>query len=153
MLLTPHAAMGAAIAKKINNPLLSLPLAFLTHFLADAIIPHWNPHIYTELKKNQKISRKSFYFIVADSFFSLLLTLYLSATPLPNTHQASLIFLGATAAILPDSFEIPYYFLGSKNKWLLKYVGLHHRFQIDVSFLPGIAAQIILIGLCWSLII
>ncbi len=152
MLLTPHAALGSLIAKKIGNPWFSLPLAFLTHFLADAFLPHWNPHIYTELQKNQKISQKSFYFIVADCLFSLLLTLYFSATSLPDTHQAILVFLGATVAILPDSFEIPYYFLGSKNKWLLKYVYLHHRFQIDVSFLPGMAVQLGLIILCWLIL-
>lgn len=152
MLLTPHTLLGITIAAKIKNPLLSLSTAFFSHFLADASFPHWNPHIYTELKKNKKISQKSLIIILVDFFLSLLLALFFASQVLPDTKKAIIIFSGGLAAILPDSFEIPFYFFGSTNKWLLKYIHFHHRFQIDVSFFPGMAAQIALIGLCWLLI-
>jgi len=50
VLETPHVVVGAAIATKIANPFISLPLAFASHFLLEKV-PHWNPHLNTE-KKN-----------------------------------------------------------------------------------------------------
>lgn len=148
MLLTPHSTLGSTIAKKINNPFLSLPLVFLTHFLADTIIPHWNPHIYTELEKNKTIGRKNFAIILADFLLSLLLSFSFASKALPDAKKAVIIFSGGIVAILPDFFEIPFYFVGSRNKWLVKYVKFHHRHQIDVSFIPGMAIQIAIIALC-----
>lgn len=39
MIITPHFLVGAAIATNIPNPVLGLPLAFLSHFFLD-FIPH-----------------------------------------------------------------------------------------------------------------
>ena len=50
MLETPHVIVGAAIAYKVVNPALALPLALGSHFILD-ITPHWNPHLSTETKK------------------------------------------------------------------------------------------------------
>ena len=41
MLSTPHILVGGAIVKIIPNPIISLPLAILSHFLFD-FIPHWD---------------------------------------------------------------------------------------------------------------
>ena len=49
MLETPHVAVGAAIAASIPNPLIAIPLAFASHFALE-LVPHWNPHLNTELK-------------------------------------------------------------------------------------------------------
>lgn len=37
-----HALTGALIGLSIANPAIALPLAFLSHFICDAI-PHWDP--------------------------------------------------------------------------------------------------------------
>jgi hypothetical protein len=50
VLETPHVVVGAAIATKVANPALAIPLAFASHFVLEKI-PHWNPHLNTELKK------------------------------------------------------------------------------------------------------
>ena len=49
MLETPHVAVAAAIAYKIPDPTISLPLVFVSHFVFD-MYPHWNPLIHKEKK-------------------------------------------------------------------------------------------------------
>ncbi|MBI2012734.1 hypothetical protein HYS90_02270, partial [Candidatus Curtissbacteria bacterium] len=41
MTATAHALIGASIAAKITNPYLGIPLAIISHFVAD-LIPHWD---------------------------------------------------------------------------------------------------------------
>lgn len=42
MLTTAHLLLGAAIGKATNNPVLTIVLAFSTHYILDAI-PHYSP--------------------------------------------------------------------------------------------------------------
>lgn len=48
-----HALIGAAIASRLPNPVIGLPLAFISHFIAD-IIPHWDFAINRRLKSNRR---------------------------------------------------------------------------------------------------
>jgi len=41
MTATAHALIGASIAVKVVNPILGIPLAIISHFVAD-LIPHWD---------------------------------------------------------------------------------------------------------------
>jgi len=43
MLIIPHVLTGAVIARKINKPLIALPLAVASHFLLDTF-PHLDSH-------------------------------------------------------------------------------------------------------------
>ncbi|MFH1971517.1 MAG: hypothetical protein ABIJ05_04005, partial [Patescibacteria group bacterium] len=58
MLETPHIIVGAAIASKITNPLLSIPISFVSHFVLEKV-PHWNPHLNSETEKYGKPTKKS----------------------------------------------------------------------------------------------
>ena len=109
MLETPHVAIGAAIAAKIPNPFISIPLAFLSHFAMDRV-PHWNPHINTELKKNGYITTKSSVIIAVDVAFALILGSLIAYQAMPDKNRALIIMLGSFAAVLPDLVEFPYFF-------------------------------------------
>jgi len=41
MTATAHALIGASLAVKIINPIFGIPLAILSHFIAD-LVPHWD---------------------------------------------------------------------------------------------------------------
>lgn len=54
MTATSHALIGASIAYRLPNPWVGLPLALLSHFLAD-IIPHWDVGNRRRLKSRRRL--------------------------------------------------------------------------------------------------
>ncbi len=152
MLETPHVAVGAAIALKIPNPLISIPLAFASHFILERV-PHWNPHLNTETEKYGRPTKKSTIIVVADVAFSLLIGGSIAYRALPDTGQAITILAASLAAVLPDIVEGPYFFLGVRNKLLKKWIDLQKSIQSDIDLIPGLATQFItlLVTLWWIL--
>jgi len=143
MLETPHAAVGAALVIAIPNPLISLPLAFASHFVLD-VIPHWNPHIHTELKKYGKLQKKTVTFITADSLTAAVLGLSLASVSVngnPNTFI--LVLLGAFMGTLGDMLEMPYYFLNYRGKLMSRYVLWQKSIQNHTDTIYGVLTQII----------
>ncbi len=142
MLETPHVAVGAAIAYKLGNPALSLPLALLSHFILDRI-PHWNPHFYTETKKYGKPRSSSTTLAVVDTLVALGVGIAIASQSLPNTTQAGIVVAGSLLSVLPDQIKTPFFFLKSLRKgWLKKYVLFERSIQVDAPFWPGILTQI-----------
>jgi hypothetical protein len=142
MLETPHALIGAAIAAKIPNPMVSLPLAFASHFILD-MVPHWNPHLNTELKTYGKITKKTNTIIAVDVLLALVLG-FLTAFSFSSspTHTVT-ILLGAFAGVLPDLLEVPYYFFKVKSKAILKWIFFQKSIQADTSVVPGLITQVV----------
>lgn len=91
MLSTPHLLVGAAIVKVIPVPAVSLPLAFLSHFVLDSI-PHWDGSPKTPF------GLKTVGMIAIDYALGASLVLLLT-TGLPNQY---LIWLGAFLGTAPD---------------------------------------------------
>ena len=89
MLSTPHIMIGAAIVKLIPNPIISIPLAFLIHFLFDAI-PHWDFSV--------SFTPKSLFKVFIDYSIGIGLIFFLS---LGDKNQLIIIF-GGIAATAPD---------------------------------------------------
>src|SRR5258708_2885087 len=114
MLETPHVAVGAAIASKIPNPFISIPLAFASHFILD-MTPHWNPHINREIKKFGHPTKKSVSIIRVDSVVALLLGTAIAIHSLPNMHQFVNVMICSFVSVIPDVVEAPYYFLHKKG--------------------------------------
>ena len=142
MLETPHVAVGAAIAMKVGNPYLALPLALASHFILDRI-PHWNPHFYTEMKKYGKPSKKSTTLAVVDSIAALGLGLAVAGSALPNVSQAIIVVICCFLAVLPDQIKSPFFFFKKTRKGLFKkYVLFERSLQVDTTFWPGILTQI-----------
>lgn len=144
MLETPHVIVGAAIATKIANPVLAIPLAFLGHFVLERV-PHWNPHLNTEIKKYGKPTKQTTILVIADVCTSLVIGGYIASRALPNTGHAATILLSSFAAVLPDVIEGPYFFLGVRNELIKKWVAFQKSIQVDTSLVPGLLTQLVTI--------
>jgi len=151
MVELPHTIVGATIATKIGNPLLAFPLAFLSNFVLD-LLPHWNPHLYTEMKKKGKVSSKSTKIVILDSTLALITGLLLAFRFYPNFYKIILVLISCFLAVLADLIEAPYFFLGSKNKYIIKLIKFQGKFQWNVSFWPGILSQAFILLICFWLI-
>jgi len=128
MLELPHTLVGATIATKIPNPLISIPLAFLSHFVLD-LIPHWNPSLYSETKKFGKPTRQSSRIVAVDTILSLAGGFFLAYQVLPNLTHALVIILACFATVVVDVVEGFYFFFGVRNKFLENLIEFQHRYQ------------------------
>lgn len=144
VLETPHVVVGAAIATKVVNPLLAIPLAFGSHFLLDKI-PHWNPHLNTEMKRHGKPTKRSSAIVIIDVCTSLVAGFFIASKALPNSAHSITILFASFAAVLPDIIEGPYFFLGIKSKLIDKWIAFQKSIQANTSVLPGIFTQIVTI--------
>lgn len=96
MLALNHAATGAIIALKINNPFLVLPLAFASHFVLD-VLPHFG---YKGRGFDYALTQKMTFFSSGmDAAGGLILLWLLWGAPL-------LVFAAGTAAVVPDLYNI-----------------------------------------------
>lgn len=143
MLETPHVALGAAIAVAIPNPLISIPLAFASHFLLD-MTPHWNPHLNTEIKKYGRLTNQTLLIIGFDVACAALLTAFLAYRVLPDQSLFTNILLSSFAAILPDIVEGPYFLLGFKNKYLMWWLKTQKAIQADANVFWGLTTQVLM---------
>ena len=137
MLETPHVALGVAIAVAIPNPLISIPLAFVSHFMLD-MVPHWNPHINTEMKKYGKLTNPTFFIIGVDLTLALILTIVVAKS---NPY----IYLASFMSILPDIAEGPYFLFGWRNKYLDKILKFQVSIQAKANMFWGLLTQILII--------
>ncbi|MBU1894579.1 MAG: hypothetical protein KJ983_02020 [Candidatus Omnitrophica bacterium] len=144
MLETPHVIVGAAIAFKITNPLLALPLALGSHFILD-MTPHWNPHLNTETKKFGKPTKRSVNIVIADVCLSLVAGFFIASKALPNSTHALTILATCFLSVLPDVIEGPYFFLEKRSDFIKKWIKFQTSIQANVSILPGLATQFLTI--------
>jgi hypothetical protein len=137
MLETPHVALGLAIAVAIPNPLISIPLAFASHFALD-MVPHWNPHINTEMKKYGKLTNPTLFIIAVDLVLALILTIFIGKT---NPY----IYLASFMSILPDIAEGPYFLFGWRNKYLDIILRFQRSIQANANIFWGLLTQILVL--------
>ena len=142
MLELPHVLVGAAIATSVSNPVLAFPLALASHFITD-YVPHWNPHINTEIKKYGSITQKSLLILAADSGGALVLGASIAYLKSQSLSQFLVIMACCLMAVLPDVLEIPYYFFKQKIKWMEDLITFQRSHQWNVPVLWGMLAQII----------
>lgn len=142
MLETPHVAVGAAIASKIPNPLIAIPLALASHFVLEKV-PHWNPHLNTEKKTYGRITNKTMKIVAVDTTISLAIGFYVAYLALPNTGHAFTIILACLASALPDIVEAPYFLTRMKSKTIEQWVKFQKSIQVDTDILPGLLTQIV----------
>ena len=137
MLETPHVALGLAIATAIPNPYISIPLAFASHFILD-MVPHWNPHINTEMKKFGKLTNKTLLIIGFDLACAGILT-YTYANG--NIY----LYLASIASILPDIAEGPYFLWGFRYKYLDIILRFQRSIQAGANIFWGLLTQLLVI--------
>jgi hypothetical protein len=145
----PHALVGAAIATKIGNPLLSLPIALASHFVLD-LLPHWNPHLNTELKTKGKISNTTTLIVAADVLLSLIGGFYIASMQLPDKEFFTIIILGALMGVLPDVLEAPHFYFNVRWAPIEKLLKFQKSIQNDAPFIWGISTQVLtIIAVFW----
>lgn len=103
MTATGHALVGAALATKISNPLLGIPIAVFSHFLCDKV-PHWDPMVNKAKSKNRVIIESVF-----DVILSFVLVTLFFLFLFPKEVSLPYLFVMAFAAQLPDWLEIPHF--------------------------------------------
>lgn len=101
MTATGHAIVGAAIAAKISNPWIGIPLAIVSHFVCDKI-PHWDP--MTDKTKPMKLVIIQ---TVGDVLvgFALVWAIFISYLHAPNPVYTLIMSFAAQS---PDWAEVPY---------------------------------------------
>lgn len=151
MLEFPHTIIGAAIGTKISNPLLAFFLSFISNFVLD-MLPHWNPHLSTELIKTGKLSRKTKTVVLLDALSGLVVGTYLSFRFYPNWGKVLIVLFCCFFAVLADLLEAPYFFLGIRNRYLERLIQLQKKLQWNVPMIPGILSQVILLIILFKLI-
>lgn len=151
MLELVHAATGGMIALKIGHPLISLPLAVLSHFILD-LLPHWNPNLTKEKKNKNKISKKTILIIFFDCLIGLVLGLKIASLALPDTKRAIFVIFGCLAGILPDLIEAPYFFFNKNFPFLKGLISFQNKHQWNISIASGIIFQLVFLLLILSLV-
>ena len=152
MIETPHVVVGAAIAMKVANPALALPLALGSHLVLDKI-PHWNPHLFTETKKFGKPTKRSTFIVAADIITSIIIGISIARLALPNTTLSLTVIAACFLSVLPDIVEGPYFFLNFRPKLIERWIKFQRSFQVNVNFIPGMLTQILTVAasLWWIL--
>lgn len=95
-----HVVTGALIAAVIPHPLLAIPLAFVSHFVLDAL-----PH-YGDTNKRSWLNRHFKYVLGIDA---LIMTIFLMSVVLLQPLHWVLILFAALVAVSPDVLWVPYY--------------------------------------------
>ena len=145
MLETPHVAVGAAIASKIPNPFIAIPLAFASHFLLDKTL-HWNPHTYTETQKYGKPTKKTTMIATVDAVLALAVGSAIAASKLPDVNHSLVIFFASFASVLPDVIKSPFYYFNRHSGIIKKWVDLERKIQVETQNpVLGLTIQFIVI--------
>jgi hypothetical protein len=105
MTATGHALIGTVIAAKVGNPLLAVPIALGSHFLADAI-PHWDTGTNREKKSKPRFVAET----IADVILGFVLSWILLTWLFPSTNLLY-AFIMIIVSQLPDWITAPYLFL------------------------------------------
>lgn len=141
MLETPHAIVAAAIATRIPNPLVSLPLALASHFILEKV-PHWNPHLNTETEKYGKPTRQSTIITTIDSTLALIGGSYFALKAMPDIGHSLTILAACFVSVLPDVVEAPYFFLNYRKTIIKRWIKFQKSLQVDYPIIPGLLTQL-----------
>lgn len=126
MTATNHAITGAVIALVIKEPLLALPLAFLSHFVCDAI-PHFGVGSFAARDKRPHVFRN---ILKADAFLLVLFFLLLWLLNAPF-----IAYIGALLAGSPDLiWAYRYIFKEDFGKKPPPPMNLFNRFHVHIQW-------------------
>lgn len=101
-----HVVTGAFIAALVPVTWVAIPLAFVSHFVLDAL-----PH-YGDTNKRSWLNRHFKYVLATDA---LMMTLFLLALVLLQPLHWVLILVSALVAVSPDVLWVPYYLADLKG--------------------------------------
>ena len=137
MTTTSHAVTGALIAALVKQPLLAIPLAFISHFVCDTL-----PHFGLGMKFG---SRKMYYWLVIDGLVALGIAVFLIRI---GVASPVLLAVCGFVAMSPDLAWLYYGLRGEHGN--PKEYGLLSRFHSKIQWYEK--PQGILVDLIWSFI-
>ncbi len=153
MLSISHAATGAFIAAKLQNPWLFIPATLMSHYLEDWIL-HWD--VGTGLTNGTRKRVDAFKFELIDlalagGFVWLMYPIDLvdAGRQFFTGHWGELLpYFGAFFGLLPDFIEAPRNFL-KWNPWFLKPLNAFHHavHRSTPNIIVGLTPQIVLLAL------
>lgn len=135
MLSTPHLLVGAAIVHSIPNPAISLPAAFVSHFVLDAA-PHWDGSPQAPFSK-KVVSGVAFDYIFGASLIFLITQ---------GDPRQAILLLGAFLATLPDfimAFSRHVKTPLTKLPLIDRFNKYHSNIQTNVRFSRGLLASFV----------
>jgi hypothetical protein len=141
VLETPHVIVGAAIATKVGNPALAIPLALASHFVLDKI-PHWNPHLNSETERYGNPTKGSTNLVIADVSLSVISGVFIASRVLPDLGRSVVILIACLISVLPDVVEGPYFFLGIRSSLVKRWIKFQKSLQVDTTIIPGLLTQL-----------
>jgi hypothetical protein len=153
MLSTPHLLTGAAIVLTVPQPELSLPLAFLSHFVLDAI-PHTEPGTFlsqtrTEPTVPSKIEMK---WAALDFFVGFLILGFLFLR-----SKNPFLLYGGFLAVLPDFIDNVPYWHQLRERFVFRQIHWFHgraHFSLEKKYWPwGVFTQLVLLLAAFLVII
>lgn len=136
MTATGHAVIGTVIAAKIGDPLLAIPIAFTSHFVADAI-PHWDTGTHWRQKTLPRFLSESF----VDVMVGYIVTYLLVVGLFPTTNLLYTLLI-VTVAQLPDWVMAPYLFFHLTAAPFRVAYNLQHKINKQLDKPWGIINQI-----------
>ena len=138
MTATAHALIGASIAVKVVNPILGIPLAIISHFIAD-LIPHW------DAGTNHR--QKSLMRLRVEAALDVLLGFALVYLIFRNLVDPRYLFVMVIAAQLPDWLEAPSFMFNINVPPFSWLDWLGHKIQSRLALPWGLVTQIVVVGL------
>ena len=138
MTATAHALIGASLAVKIANPILGIPIAILSHFIAD-LVPHWDAG--TNHKK-KSMNRLRF-----EAVLDVLLGFALVFLIFRNLVDPIYLFVMVIAAQSPDWLEAPSWMFNIKIPPFSWLDWLGHKLQTRMQLPWGLVTQVVSVGI------
>lgn len=138
MTATAHALIGASIASKVVNPIIGIPLAVVSHFVAD-LIPHWDAGTNHRQKSLTRLRIEA----TADVLVGFALVYLIFR----NTVEPVYLFTMVIAAQLPDWLEAPSWMFGFKVPPFSWLDWLGHKLQSRLQLPWGLVTQVVIVGM------
>lgn len=150
MLLSPHTMVGLAIGATIQNPLIAIPLSFVSHFVGD-LVPHWDFFDHFPSKKELFKGWQGKLFL-ADLSLGITLGLGFTLYALrvqQDSYLALNMFLCGITAVTPDAMYAPIVFVDSKNKIIRFFFELQGKLHSHAGIIFGNITQIAVLVLAF----
>lgn len=157
MWMTPHTLAGVAIVSQIENPAISLPLAFASHYVLD-FIPHWT--------QSPSFKGKEGMALYIDFLIGLSIGLFFAFQHPFGSGQFWMVITGAALANLPDALHIPLLLKEGSLQKIKEKKNFHTLIDQDLGpkngtifkclkgkVWVGILTQVLMVSLClWFLL-
>lgn len=140
MTATAHALIGASIASKITSPIIGIPLAIISHFVAD-LIPHWDAGTNHKQKSALRLKTEAALDVLLG--FALVILFFNSQVANNPVYMFSMVI----AAQLPDWIEAPAWAFNLKIPPFSWMKAIGHKLQTRMQLPWGLVTQVVIVGL------